>query len=515
MVPPSLPDQADPQPRPGLRRSSPVVTSVVALLLIFGMAVATHSVVRYRLWIVVIYALLAVALGAWVVSGSARKPRSASVRLPGSPLPWIGYGLALTFVVVAVVHVTMRPYTYLTPDQGWLTRWVYAVSALVLALGTAISTAQRRITAAYAALGLAVVGYVAAAAMLIHWDPEPKIDVWITLQQAADGMLEGKNMYAQTWTDSPGVQDAFTYLPFTALLLAPGRWLAGDVRWALMVITLLGALAVLLLGRTGKGAPSTGSGFAGSRGFAGFIGSSGSPMTIRALVAAGAAGLLLVMPGTATQVEQAWTEPMLMACLAGWALAVRRRKMVLAMVFLALGLASKQHLAVLLPVLAVWPVFGWRRAIGTAGLAGVFVLPWFIASPADMLHDTVTMLIDFQPLIFANTLFIAAINELSWTPPFYLTGAAVLITLGTAILRVHRQQPDLANVLRWAAMVLLVANLVNKQAFYNQYWLVAALIVISLAAARYPAPEGDAPEPVDADRAGAESEPAQSSELKA
>jgi hypothetical protein len=221
-------------------------------------------------------------------------------------------------------------------------------------------------------------------------------------------------------------------------------------------------------------------------------------MPIRALVATGAAGLLLVLPGTATQVEQAWTEPLLMACLAGWALAVRRRRMVLAILCLALGVASKQHLTVLLPVLAVWPVFGWRRVIATAGLAGVFVLPWFIASPPDMIHDTVTMLVNFQPLIFADTLFIAAINELSWTPPFFLTGAAVLITLGSAIRRVHRQQPDLANVLRWAALVLFVANLVNKQAFYNQYWLVAALVVISLAAARYPhpaAPPKQAPEP--------------------
>jgi hypothetical protein len=29
--------------------------------------------------------------------------------------------------------------------------------------------------------------------------------------------------------------------------------------------------------------------------------------------------------------------------------------------------------------------------------------------------------------------------------------------------------------------VLLVANLVNKQAFYNQYWLVAALVLTSWA----------------------------------
>ncbi len=36
--------------------------------------------------------------------------------------------------------------------------------------------------------------------------------------------------------------------------------------------------------------------------------------------------------------------------------------------------------------------------------------------------------------------------------------------------------------MRWLALVLLVANLVNKQAFYNQYWLSAALVALSLVA---------------------------------
>ena len=46
-----------------------------------------------------------------------------------------------------------------------------------------------------------------------------------------------------------------------------------------------------------------------------------------------------------------------------------------------------------------------------------------------------------------------------------------------------RRQPGLAELLRWLALVLLVANLVNKQAFYNQFWLVGALVVVSLAVA--------------------------------
>ena len=64
-----------------------------------------------------------------------------------------------------------------------------------------------------------------------------------------------------------------------------------------------------------------------------------------------------------------------------------------------------------------------------------------------------------------------------------MTGVVVLGTLAAVCWTVWRRQPGLADVLRWLALVLLVANLVNKQAFYNQFWLVGALVVVSLAVA--------------------------------
>ena len=51
---------------------------------------------------------------------------------------------------------------------------------------------------------------------------------------------------------------------------------------------------------------------------------------------------------------------------------------------------------------------------------------------------------------------------------------------------IRRRDPAPAELLGWAALVLLVANLVNKQAFYNQYWLVGALVLLALAAAAGP-----------------------------
>jgi len=285
-------------------------------------------------------------------------------------------------------------------------------------------------------------------------------------------------MYTQVWVGSPGVQDAFTYLPWTAVLLAPGRWLAGDVRWMLAAITVGTVLAVR------RWAPLRDS----------------VPARLQGREQAAAVGaLLLLLPGTATQVEQAWTEPLLLACLAGWALALHRGRMGWAVVLLALGVASKQHLALLLPVLAVWPRFGWRRTAAVAGLAGLLMLPWFLASPAAFWHDTVSLLITFQPLRFADTLFIAAMHEFGTPPPFWLTGAVVLATLVGVCLVVRRRNPGIGELLRWLALALLVANLMNKQAFYNQYWLVAALVLVSWALPEPAAPEpAGTPDPVSA-----------------
>jgi hypothetical protein len=120
--------------------------------------------------------------------------------------------------------------------------------------------------------------------------------------------------------------------------------------------------------------------------------------------------------------------------------------------------------------------------VATAAAAGALVLPWFLASPKDFWHDTVSLLVSFHPIKFANTWFIAAQTELGRTPPFWLTGLLVLGALGLACVMVRRRQPGLSELLGWLALVLLVANLVNKQAFYNQFWLVGALVALAVAA---------------------------------
>jgi hypothetical protein len=403
------------------------------------------SVVRYRLGIVVVVTSAAVLLGTAVVR------RWYPPVVPRGVLA--GGLLTSAFVTEAVPF-----FSYTTPGERRTLAHVMAAGCVLAAAALALPDGRRSWTGGRAAAaGVAVLTVVVVTATAIVLDPAPRIDVWVTLQQAADGLADGQNMYTMTWHDSPGIQDAFTYLPWTAVLLAPGRWLAGDVRWALLVLSVVGLACTTALG------------VRGSRGWT----SSGALTAVT---------LLALAPGTITQSEQAWTEPMLLASLAAWALLVRRDHAWWAVVPLALGCASKQHLAVLLPVLACWQAFGVRRVVATAGLSGVLVLPWFLANPTAMWHDTVSLLVGFHPIRFANTLYIAARHELSWTPPFWLTGIVVLGLLVTACLVVRRRQPDLTELFGWLALVLLVATLVNKQGFYNQYWLVGALVGLSIAA---------------------------------
>jgi len=421
-------------------RVPPARWSILVLGVWLGYLTALQwSVVQYRLEIVLMLTASAVLLAAALV----RRWR------PGVLPHW---QVAGSLVVCGFVAEAVPFFSYTSPlEHRWLAHGVAATCLL-----SALAWANRGPAASRVGFGVALAGLVATSAAAVIADPAPRIDVWVILQQAADGTARGQNVYQMTWVGSPGIKDAFTYLPWTAALLAPGRWVAGDVRWALLVVFVIGLAALVALGaRRGAGTSSQ---------------------------ALAAATLLALAPGTLTQAEQAWTEPLLFACLAAWALLVSRGRAWWAVVPLALACASKQHMALLLPVLACWPQFGLRRTVATGGLAGLLIAPWFVASPSAFVHDTITLLVSFPPLRFADTLFIAARTELGWTPPFWLTGVIVLGVLTLACAMVRRRCPPLPELLGWLALVLLVANLVNKQAFYNQYWLVAALAALSLAA---------------------------------
>jgi hypothetical protein len=420
------------------------------------------SVVRYKVLIVAVLVLAAVALALW---------------------QWRGWRVQLTAPAVLLMLAGSALATLAVPLFSYLAPTGLAVATTVLVAGALISalllTARSRgghgTSVPLVAGATAVLAYAASVATAVISSPRPRIDVWVTLQQAADGMLRGENFYAMTWVGSPGIKDAFTYLPWTEVLLAPGRWLLGDVRWALGFWTLVAVAGVWLLARSvddDRWAVGSATGWAGGA-------PGGADRRSWVWTASAATALLLLAPGTLTQVDQAWTEPLLLAAVVWWAVLVRRNPW-WAVVPLALACASKQHFALLLPILLVWRPFGWLRTLATGALAGVLMAPWFIASPRDFIHDTITLLVSFHPIKFANTVYLLALNTFGVTLPFYVTGLVVLAALGAIAWTVWRRQPSLAETLRWLALMLMIANLVNKQAFYNQFWLVGALVVVSL-----------------------------------
>lgn len=442
----------------------------------FGML--QYSVVRFRVRIVLTLTAGAIALALWLL-------RRRTVQLSPGPTGLVLGGSALAGLALPL-------FSYLPHGWEWTARAVLAAGALAAAL----LLWRGSVRAAWLS---AVAAYATASVIAIVTDPAPRIDVWVTLQQAADALARGANFYAVTWTDSPGVQDAFTYLPWTAVLLAPGRWLAGDVRWMqLLWVLVLAAgfwqLAVAaraeMLRRIGSGpdhahevtadaleatadaqAPTTGS-------------TADPAWRDPRWCAAAVTALLLLAPGTLTQIDQAWTEPLLLVGITWWAVLVAQGRAWWAVLPLALACASKQHLALVLPLLLLWRPFGATRTIATGAATGLLISPWFLTAPADFVHDTITLLVGFHPITFANTWYLYFLNEHGITLPFWITGLVALGTLALAALFVVRRQPPMGELLRWVALVLLAANLVNKQAFYNQYWLVGGLVALSLVADR-------------------------------
>jgi hypothetical protein len=427
------------------------------------MTAATASVVRFEPWIVATYTLAAVLLALACLRPHPHRPDSnADSR-------------ALTVAVAAsgLLVLLVPGFTYLRAHAVAPVRLVWVSTAMAAATTTVVSsvvgalvrrrgrrngTARADVTpmvTLWPPVVVAGLGYLVAAVLILRGDPAPSIDVWYTLQGSADALAAGRNIYHEVWLAPPGVMAAFTYLPWTAVLLAPGRWLAGDVRVGLLALSLGTSVLVAGFGRRGDNEQQR--------------------------RAAAAAVLVLLLPGTTTQIEQAWTEPALLALLVAAAAAWYAGRSWPAAVLIALALASKQHTWLLLPLLAAWPPIGLRRTVKVAALALLLMSPWLLADARAMTDDTVGLLLRYPPMDFADTWVIAARRGWGWTPSLVVTGPVLLAAVALAIRGLRQPATGLGELARWSALVLLVASLVNKQGFYNQFWLAAALVVVSWA----------------------------------
>jgi hypothetical protein len=400
--------------------------------------VGSHS--DYQGVSVVIFVSTGCLIGAVLALGVLR-------RLPEPPV------VAVPVALLAVGSILVFQPTYLASDRAFAMRLI----VLGCTLAICVLWLHRRTLSAALSLGLAAVVMVVTAWVPITGVPRPGNDVWFLLQQSNEGLFRGENMYAMTWTGVPAgqVTDVFTYLPMSAILVAPARWLTGDVRWGLAVFTVLSAALLLVAARGGRNPDRPIAWFA-------------------------PACLLALTPGHPLQIEMSWTEPIQLLLILGAVVALKNERPWASIVCLAVALASKQHVWVLLPLFIAWPPFGLRRSVWAVTGAVILCAPWIVADPRAMYADTIGSYLDSGRSDRSSTLA-TTLSKLGYELPSLLMLTVLAFAASYCCWRLRRRPAGPGDFCLAAALVLLVANLLNKQAYYNQWWLVGSLVLASLA----------------------------------
>jgi hypothetical protein len=436
------------------RRPGPADGALLAAVLIAG-SVERHAV--YTWYGVLILLGCVAALFAAALRGAGR----------AVPAPW-----AVTLAVTAAAWFQLVKPPWMNVVSTWLLAagaWTAGAATLGV-LAVLAAPPRRRRPAALAVLAATGVAY----ALVVRGSLRPLIDVWAILQGAALGAVHGANPYQMTFDGVPPgqVDDCFNYLPVTFLAPVPSRLLLGDVRYAEAAVLLAGVAAVLWraarAARTGQPAARTGQPAAVTAGRS-------------AAVALPLALLLGVLPGSLYEVQQAWNEAILAGALVGAAVLADRGRRWPAVGCVALALATKQHVVLLLPLLACWPAFGVRRAVAAAAGGAAVCLPWYVWDPHRFTHCTVDFFLDLPARPDSLSLW-------RWLPTGLGTPLLLLAAVAAYAVALRRLPRDGAGLLLGWALILAAWDLLNKQSFMNQWLLVAQLTVagLALSASRQP-----------------------------
>jgi hypothetical protein len=441
--------------------ASAAVQRPVALLLggwvAVALGIATHDG-RYALPSLALVVGGTVLVGAGVVT--AARARS------GRPSRWLPAWLPRLALAAAALTVGLAPLIwhprYFAHGAGWTASQVLAALAGVLAAATVLPDFGRHRVLAerrwpfWVALGL----MSAAGATMIAAAGKPHIDVFWLLQGSTKGLVSGADMYRQQWAEtrasyySHGLFDVYPYLPWTSVLLLPFRLVFGDIRYGLVAFL---AAAAFMARRLGTGAADV--------------------TGVRARHLPALLPLLIALHPKVTYADQlAWTEPLLVALLTGMVLAVERGRTTLAVACLALALASKQHIVLLLPLTALWPRFGLRRTLISAGSALLLVSPWIIAGPRDFWHDAVDANLGLGYRSDAFCIATWVHKTFGHDPGFALTAVGLLI----AYVLAWRVRGDAFGFCAGAGLLVLALDITMTQSFFNHYTLGMALVVLAV-----------------------------------
>jgi hypothetical protein len=396
----------------------------------------------------------------------------------------IALGLGVQLVTLMRAPFAMYVERPLPKDHPWF------IALLMAAAVAAVVAAVGRTPWRWLACVTLVAANVALGVITFKASPDPAIDV-VTVHRAAFTALEqGQSPYSVTFPDiykgkesfyPPGavqggvVQFGYTY-PIGALLMTwPGQILLGDFRYAELFALALGAVAIACAGG----------------------------MTSVAVLAM---GLLLFTPRVFFELEQAWTEPLLVFWLGIALWAWRERWLRLTMTAIALLVSVKQYLIVAVPLAwlmrAVMPATPMEFPIlipTTSRLPLIARPPWTAGLRAPLIVSLIVaatfvpvLVWDFEGFVRSALLvqvnenlrsdaLSLAVNYSRWAGREMSTLAYGAIVLAAIVLAAWRAPATPAGYAAALAVVLFTTFAFGKKAFCNYYFFVLATLCATIA----------------------------------
>jgi hypothetical protein len=384
--------------------------------------------------------------------------RSTAGEEPIAPQVILGAGLAYGLYC----HWALEPGFYARPK---LLGGFHALAGFAVIPASSYVFVHLRASLQRARFWLLLAIFALMGAAMLRASPHPYIDVHVFRQVGGTALANGKNPYSiaypnlyrsEQWYAPQALRGgnvvAYPYLPLTPMLDALPRRLGLDARWVTLACMVIAAWAIAALG-------------------------GGAVGELAALA-------LLFQGRTFFVLEQAWTEPLVLAAFTV-ALLLASRPAKRWPQWIGLGLsfgllaATKQYSPLLiLPLWMVIPTSARLKASLLAlGVAAATIVPFALWDWQGFLRGAVYLQF-WQPLRTdaLSWAAFAARGGAQWSVVVAFAAAAVALAAGV------RWRMDAARATATAAAAWLLLVSFNKQAFCNYDWLGTGLLCAAAAA---------------------------------
>ncbi len=283
---------------------------------------------------------------------------------------------------------------------------------------------------------------------MVWASPDPYIDVYDYLKNGAIGFISGQNPYSMMYTKmyKDVTPDFYSYLPGMIFLTLPSVFFLGDPRYTVIAAELMVAFIIYRLCRKNNGR---------------YI----FPL------------LVLNNPISLYMVEQSYTEPIILFLLVLFAWGLVKNKRLAPIISFGIALASKQYVIFLLPLIMRLKM-DFKKILfiitGAILTAAVFIIPFYLWSPVDFLHDAVFLQLKFPPRYEGLTLF-SFLHQFGIEYNFI--AGNILIAAGLVFVY-FRKKITISQFFYFSSFAFLIIFFFNKWAFINYYYLISQLLLI-------------------------------------